>query len=97
MEISKTFSPTFQSLQPDLSVAQLEPAEKEFDAHAIQYESALNEGLSISGEGPDYFAGKRIAWTASVLPQNKIHELHTALKSAITNASYQTSPKDTPT
>lgn len=44
-------------------------AEKEFDAYAAQYESALNEGLSVSGEGPEYFAGRRIQWTAQVLPR----------------------------
>ena len=38
-----------------------------FDAYAAQYEQALNSGLSISGEGPDYFARQRIEWTANVL------------------------------
>ncbi len=42
--------------------------EKEFDAYAAQYEEALNEGLSVSGEGPEYFAQRRIEWTAKVLP-----------------------------
>lgn len=41
--------------------------EKEFDAYANQYEAALNEGLSVSGEGPEYFASKRIQWTSHVL------------------------------
>ncbi len=41
--------------------------EKEFDAFAAQYESALNQGLGVSGEGPEYFAQKRIEWTANVL------------------------------
>ena len=49
------------------AVPQNESAEKEFDAYASQYETALNEGLSVSGEGPEYFAGKRIEWTADVL------------------------------
>ncbi len=38
-----------------------------FDAYAAQYEQALNEGLSISGESPEYFARQRIEWTAKVL------------------------------
>lgn len=41
--------------------------EKEFDAYAAQYESALNEGLSVSGEGPEYFAQERVQWVAKLL------------------------------
>ena len=41
--------------------------EKEFDAYAAQYESALNEGLSVSGEGPEYFAQERVKWVAKLL------------------------------
>jgi predicted TPR repeat methyltransferase len=43
--------------------------EKEFDAYAEQYESALNEGLSVSGERPEYFAQKRVEWVAKLLSQ----------------------------
>ena len=42
-------------------------AKKEFDAYASQYETALNEGLSVSGEAPEYFASKQVQWTAQVL------------------------------
>lgn len=38
-----------------------------FDAYAAQYEQALDAGLSVSGEGPKYFAQRRIAWTHHVL------------------------------
>lgn len=40
-----------------------------FDAYAAQYEQALSSGLSVSGEGPEFFARKRIAWTKEVLAQ----------------------------
>ena len=33
----------------------------EFDQHASQYEAELQEGLRLSGEGPEYFARHRIA------------------------------------
>ena len=48
--------------------------EKEFDAYATQYEAALNEGLSVSGEGPEYFAQRRIDWTAKIVdaPSGKL-------------------------
>lgn len=38
-----------------------------FDAYAEQYEQALNNGLKLSGEGPEYFAKSRIAWSQQVL------------------------------
>lgn len=41
--------------------------EAEFDAYAQAYEEALNQGLSVSGEGSDYFAKKRIQWTAGLV------------------------------
>ena len=49
------------------AVLKMQAAEKEFDAYASQYEAALNEGLSVSGEAPEYFARKRVEWTAQVL------------------------------
>lgn len=49
------------------AVLKVQAAEKEFDAYASQYEAALNEGLSVSGEAPEYFARKRVEWTAQVL------------------------------
>ncbi len=66
-------SPTnFQALAPKFGDPAIGPptnivGEKEFDAFAQQYESALNEGLSISGESAAYFAQKRIAWIAKIL------------------------------
>lgn len=39
----------------------------EFDAYADNYESALNEGLRVSGEAPDFFAQGRVAWLAGCL------------------------------
>jgi SAM-dependent methyltransferase len=41
----------------------------EFDNYAADYELALTEGLSVSGENKDYFARGRIAWLASCLRQ----------------------------
>lgn len=35
-----------------------------FDEYAGDYEQALNKGVSLSGESPDYFAGKRVEFTA---------------------------------
>jgi SAM-dependent methyltransferase len=33
-----------------------------FDAYAAEYEAALGEGLSVSGEGKEYFAQARVNW-----------------------------------
>ena len=55
------------SVSPTQALRNPETIEKEFDAYAAQYEAALNEGLSVSGEGPEYFAQRRIQWTAEVL------------------------------
>ena len=38
------------------AVLKVQAAEKEFDAYASQYEAALNEGLSVSGEAPEYLS-----------------------------------------
>jgi SAM-dependent methyltransferase len=38
-----------------------------FDAYALNYDAALNRGLSISGESKDYFARERVRWTAGRL------------------------------
>jgi SAM-dependent methyltransferase len=40
---------------------------KMFDAYAAQYDAALQQGLSVSGETKDYFARGRINWLAQVL------------------------------
>jgi SAM-dependent methyltransferase len=39
----------------------------EFDYFAAQYDAALNQGISLSGENKDYFAHRRIAWLSSWL------------------------------
>lgn len=41
----------------------------EFDAYAPQYDAALNQGLSLTGEGKDYFARGRLHWLARRLNQ----------------------------
>jgi len=47
----------------------LSKAEPAFDAYATGYDEALNQGLSLSGEGKDYFAEHRILWTRRRLSQ----------------------------
>ena len=39
----------------------------EFDNFAVDYDDALNQGLSVSGEDKNYFARGRIRWTARCL------------------------------
>jgi trans-aconitate methyltransferase len=38
-----------------------------FDAYAVNYDEALNQGLSVSGEDKQFFARGRIAWLARCL------------------------------
>jgi SAM-dependent methyltransferase len=38
-----------------------------FDAYAGDYDAALNQGLSATGEGKEYFARGRVAWLAARL------------------------------
>jgi SAM-dependent methyltransferase len=38
-----------------------------FDEYANRYEEALNRGLTLSGESPDYFAGQRVDHTTDWL------------------------------
>jgi SAM-dependent methyltransferase len=40
---------------------------EQFDRYASDYDAALDEGLSASGESKDYFAAGRIRWLASCL------------------------------
>jgi SAM-dependent methyltransferase len=40
---------------------------KLFDAYAAEYDAALQQGLSVSGEAKDYFARGRVAWLAKLL------------------------------
>ena len=39
----------------------------QFDEYAENYDAALNQGLSATGEGKDYFAAARIEWLARCL------------------------------
>lgn len=39
-----------------------EPGPQAFDPHAADYEAKLMRGLSLSGEGPAYFAAGRVGW-----------------------------------
>jgi len=38
------------------------PPQAEFDAYAEAYDEALNKGLSLTGEGKEYYAVGRVAW-----------------------------------
>ncbi len=38
-----------------------------FDAYAAEYDAALQKGISVSGEGKDYFARGRILWLSKLL------------------------------
>ena len=42
-------------------------APSEFDAYAAEYDAALAQGISISGEDKNYFARGRVAWLARCL------------------------------
>jgi SAM-dependent methyltransferase len=44
-----------------------EDSEKTFDAYAADYDVALARGISVSGEGKDYFAQRRIEWLRDCL------------------------------
>jgi SAM-dependent methyltransferase len=44
-------------------------ARAEFDCYAEQYDEALEQGISISGESKDYFARGRISWLAELLAE----------------------------
>jgi len=44
----------------------------EFDAFAEDYDGALEQGLSVSGENKDYFAQGRIKWVAKCLQRHGV-------------------------
>lgn len=44
-----------------------DPAKPHFDEYATDYDSALAQGISVSGESKDYFAQGRVEWLASRL------------------------------
>jgi SAM-dependent methyltransferase len=41
----------------------------EFDAYALQYDAALEQGLSLTGESKEYFARERVRWLARRLAE----------------------------
>ena len=45
-------------------------SKKSFDEFAAEYDTALNRGLSVSGENKDYFARRRIEWLRNRLRNN---------------------------
>lgn len=45
------------------------PAKREFDGYAAQYDAALAQGISVSGEDKEYFARGRVAWLAGSLKE----------------------------
>ena len=46
-------------------------SEAPFDVYARSYDTALNQGLSLSGESKEYFAAARVQWLA-----DRLTELH---------------------
>jgi ubiquinone/menaquinone biosynthesis C-methylase UbiE len=38
-----------------------------FDGYAEDYDGALNQGLSVTGEGKDFFARERVLWVSRCL------------------------------
>jgi SAM-dependent methyltransferase len=48
----------------------------EFDAYAGNYDSALKEGLSLSGEPKEYFAHERVRWLAARLSDLGVQPSH---------------------
>jgi SAM-dependent methyltransferase len=52
-----------------------------FDAYAVDYESSLQQGLSVSGESSDYFASGRVRWLRRRLMQmdSSLHPIHAVL------------------
>jgi SAM-dependent methyltransferase len=55
------------SIAHDTSVCSRPTDTAIFDAHVTEYESSLQKGLRLSGEGPEYFARHRIAWTERMI------------------------------
>jgi SAM-dependent methyltransferase len=43
------------------------PGDAPFDAYALRYEEALQQGLDLSGESADYFARARVLWLGARL------------------------------
>ena len=51
---------------------------QEFDTYAAEYDQALAQGLTISGEDKDYFAQGRVLWLRDCLAQQGV-EAHRVL------------------
>ncbi|MCP5526112.1 MAG: methyltransferase domain-containing protein [Verrucomicrobiales bacterium] len=47
------------------------PPQGEFDAYATGYEAELNRGLSLTGEGREFYARGRVRWTARCLDRRQ--------------------------
>jgi SAM-dependent methyltransferase len=56
-----------------MSAGSSPPAPPGFDGYADDYDSALNRGLAVSGEGREYFARRRIQWLAACLHRQGFH------------------------
>ena|SRR5438034_1079546 len=50
--------------------------ESRFDDYAGNYDSALNLGLSLSGESKEYFAHQRVRWLAARLSDLGVQPSH---------------------
>jgi SAM-dependent methyltransferase len=59
--------PTLATMTSDSREQRTPPVH--FDAYAENYDAALNQGLSATGESKDYFARRRIEWLAQRLQQ----------------------------
>ena len=46
--------------------------ESEFDAYAANYDAALNQGLSMTGESKEYYASGRVQWMSQRLADHKM-------------------------
>jgi SAM-dependent methyltransferase len=54
-------------------------AEAEFDQYAECYDTALDQGISISGEDRSYFAQSRIQWLSTLLSKEATGEVVSAM------------------
>ena len=52
-----------------------DPAKPRFDEYAAEYDSALAQGISVSGESKDYFAQGRVEWLAGRLNELGVRPL----------------------
>src|SRR5438445_109754 len=60
--------------------------QSEFDRYAGTYDSALNRGLSVSGESKEYFAHQRVRWLAARLPRHATHSVRSRREAAVAAA-----------